>query len=384
MTAINMTAIKLSFVMMLFTLVLPAFGAAYQESLPTQTAPDGLKTFDVNDGGRILFGKSGDNSSGAAAFKSGLRRTKGYFDTSLNLLSVVNSKGGEVTMGTFTATLRGANVGGLAISMYDPNGLSRFALLLLSHSLLDPSGSLYKMQAQMARRSSNAPPTIPGQIVITYDSDPASAWKKFLAENARQQNIPYPDPQISKQEPMHMQMPGWSGCLISGKMTVHGEPFVFKGRLLVSPPPSPQGSWMLQTTILAAPVAHASADMPALIAMEKSEKVDMKATRELTMRNIAMINSQSAHLMAARQTAYNVGSQQRFNSSMARARASRDAMDKSTAGFIHYINGTTVVQHTPSGGHATVEANLAGALEKSDPQHFRVVPLKQYVKGVDY
>lgn len=480
-----MTAIKLTFILLLFNLVLPAFSAAYQAPLPTQAAPDGLKTFDMPEGGRILFGKPGDSSSGPSTFKSGLRRTKGYFDTSLNLLSVVRSKNGEVTMGSFSAILRGTAVGGLAISMYDPDGHSRLAFLfddpnhlaksipsmmrrldeltqemlkqetvksahssngkafdsksstgfagfeaasrnvalkglafpdgtttigvapgfkphtmsagtftassadgatielLVSHSLIDPNGTLYKMQAQMTRRFPNASPTIPGQIVVAYEPDPVIAWKKYLTEYARQQNTPYPDPQITKHDQMHLTAPGWSGRVVSGTMTLHDETFVFTGRLLVSPP-SLQGGWMLQATILAAPKEHVSDDMPAMMAMEKSEKVDMNATRELTMRNIDMINAQSAHQMSARQTAYDVGSQQRFNSSMARARASRDAMDKSTAGFIHYINGTTILQHNPSGGHATVEANLAGALEKSDPQHFSVVPVKQYVKGRDY
>jgi hypothetical protein len=96
------------------------------------------------------------------------------------------------------------------------------------------------------------------------------------------------------------------------------------------------------------------------------------------------MNEQTANWLRVNKAAYDVASQRRFESAMANARASRDAMDKSTAGFIHYINGTSVLQHNPSGLRGTLDANLASALEQADPQHFSVVPLKEYIKGVDY
>jgi hypothetical protein len=47
------------------------------------------------------------------------------------------------------------------------------------------------------------------------------------------------------------------------------------------------------------------------------------------------------------------------------------------------LNDSDVVEHS-SGAHLNVDSGTAQALTTFDPQHFRSVPVTQYVKGVDY
>ncbi len=446
---------------------------------PTAAAP--AASAHTDDGtageGHVLQGALQDATSGPTAFKAGLRRTRGVFDASINLLSVARSKENpNLTMASFTAAQQGIPVGGLVIAVYEPAGHSRFALLYdapdhLAKSLpamlkrfdtatqeilekarpqsasaamdfarfekeaghvalnrvqfqdgtasigvapgfkpllmsggkftasaadgayitlfrpcnvLDPNGTLYKMQEQLGRNVHSGPMHIPGQVILAYDPDLVSAWKKYIAENARQNNALNSEPQVLKSATAPGSTNAWPMVNITGTMTVNGEPFVFTGLLVGSPPPTAQGGWSVQVTLLAAPAAHAAEDMPAMIAMQQSEKVDMSAVHQQTMHNIAALNAQTTAWLRSNKAAYDEVSQRRFDSAMSNARASRDAMDRSTAGFIHYINSTSVLQHNPTGAHATADANLASALEKADPQHLSVISPKDYIKGVDY
>ena len=118
--------------------------------------------------------------------------------------------------------------------------------------------------------------------------------------------------------------------------------------------------------------------------MQNSMRVDMNAVRSQTMRNIAAINAACSHWLAANKAAGDAARDRVFQTSMREAAISQDNIDRSTAGFIHYINDTTVVQHDPTGAHGAMDANWADALVKSDPEHFHVVPVSQYVPGRDY
>ena len=252
-------------------------------------------------------------------------------------------------------------------------------------SLLDPRGTLFRTMQQMAQSGGMRNlPLAPGQVVAPYESDPVKAWKTYLTEANRAQGAPDPAPQVQHTGPVQGVGSGWTGRLVSGTMTLHDTPFVFTGMLVSSPPPPREGGWLLQITMLGAPAEHAATDMPALIAMQHSIKVDMQAVRDQTMRNIEQMNQQSARWMAANKAAGDATRNRRFESSMANARASRDAMDRSTRGFINYISDSDVVQQNRTGAHATIDKNFASALEKADPKRFSVVPVNKYVKGVDY
>jgi hypothetical protein len=238
------------------------------------------------------------------------------------------------------------------------------------------------MEINMARNNGGGLP--PGQVFIPYNTDPASVWKQFLAENASQNNAQNPDPQVLSSQKMQNIEGGWTGQLVSGTITIQEKPFVFTGSLLVSPPPSAEGAWLLQITILAAPAERAATDMPALIAMQRSEKVDTQALRNQTMRNIAIINAQCASWLAANKAAGDAERDAVFQKSMADAKSAQDTMDRTAAGFIGYINDTSVVKNTQTGISSTVNSGLATAMANSNPTLYNVVPVSQYQPGVNY
>jgi hypothetical protein len=68
---------------------------------------------------------------------------------------------------------------------------------------------------------------------------------------------------------------------------------------------------------------------------------------------------------------------------MSHARSVQDGVDRSTAGFTRYLSDTTVMQSS-SGARGTVNDSFAQNVVANDPQNFRVVPVSEYQKGVDY
>ncbi|HLJ57670.1 MAG TPA: hypothetical protein VKT77_21725 [Chthonomonadaceae bacterium] len=251
--------------------------------------------------------------------------------------------------------------------------------------MCDPRGSLYKSQHQLELLAGpNFHPTPDGRVWIEYDPNPVTAWKKFVTEHSRLRGTEDANPQVLRDEAMKGVPGGWTGRLVSGTMTVRGETFAFTGSLMTSPPPPPVGSWSLSITILAAPIKNAAKDFPALIAMQKSVHLDVAALRDHANRFMARMNEQTAQWMAENRAAGDAARNRSVASSMEHARATRDTMDRSTAGFINHILDRSVVRHEPTGAHATLDSNLASALERSDPQNLTPVPISQYVKGVDY
>ena len=251
---------------------------------------------------------------------------------------------------------------------------------------LDPRGSSY----QTTRRAGptalyyyGAPP------YVEYDGDPITDWKNVLTYTAHSSNVPDPSPQVISSKKMSLGG-GLSGRALTGTMTLKGTQYAFLGRLITSPP-GPTGSWMLQITMLAAPINRVAQDMPALLAMFQSERVNMAEFNAVSSAqlkaNLAAINAWGTSMRAQSTASHNefeAEQDSRFQESMANMEASQDSIDRSTAGFIHIINGTSVVQDNTTGEHATMDSDLAGALEKSDPANYQPVPLQEYIKGVDY
>ena len=153
---------------------------------------------------------------------------------------------------------------------------------------------------------------------------------------------------------------------------------------MTSPPPSAEGSWTLSVTMLVAPVKNAAKDFPALDCDAKSVHLDLVKLGIENNRNIAAIRDQSMLWLAENKAAGNAARDSRFAASIANAQASRDARDRTTAGFIRNIQGITVIEQGSTGAHGTVDYDLASALVHSDPRNVTVVPISQYVGGVDY
>jgi hypothetical protein len=264
-----------------------------------------------------------------------------------------------------SAQFNASNAAGSYINMYQPL------------NVLDPRGSQYKGQVQFARGGID--PLLPGQVAVQYTTDPVSAWKQCLAYNARKQNAPDPSPQVQTAADIPGLTGGWIGKVLNGTMTLQGRKVAFSGALIASPPPGPTGAWTLLVSMLAAPLERASVDMPALMA-QMSEKVNQVALNDQTLRIIEA----TKQLMATRAVEFDQAQRDRFEHSQAVLAANRDALDRSTAGFINYLRGQTLVQDTTTGAVAPMDSELANALQKADPANFTPLQPSQFVKGRDY
>ena len=133
-------------------------GAANRDELAARPAVSGLKAIDEAGGGHILFSPLAGASSGPEAFRSGLGKIRGYFDSTPKLLSVVNSKDHNITISVFDASLHGSPVAGFATATYDSAGNSNFAVVYdvpdhLKTSLTPMMSHVHKMAEAAIERS---------------------------------------------------------------------------------------------------------------------------------------------------------------------------------------------------------------------------------------
>ncbi len=250
--------------------------------------------------------------------------------------------------------------------------------------LLDPSGTTYQSWKRLLAMTPNFHTSYPG-LVIPFTRDPVDGWVAARVMSAQQQH--QPDPQIRLARKAMLDLPPgpvpMHGALIQGSEVMNGTPMVFLGSVIASEP-SAEGSWTITVNLLHAPVEHADADLPAMWAMLTSVHIDQARLAATTMAVIRAMAEQSSALMQDRHDANMALMQSNFEHAMAQARRSQDAIDRSAAATIRYVGDSTVMRYEPTGEHVEVSSSWASDLARDDPQNFSVVPLSQYVKGVDY
>jgi hypothetical protein len=181
---------------------------------------------------------------------------------------------------------------------------------------------------------------------------------------------------------MPQPFPGGRAVAIAGTDTVRGKRMRFEGNIAVGSPTN-YGTWTVGINLVSAPVDGFTAEAPTLAAVADSYDLNQKRRGEQVAQAITISEAQGAagRAMLAQTTANDAAL---VNASMAHARAVQDGIDRSTAGFVRYLGGTDVLEHTGTGAHGTVDAGFAQAVVRSDPQNFRTVPVSQYRKGIDY
>ncbi len=351
-------------------------------------------------------------------------------------------------MGLFRETLGGTPVAGIAFVMYAPNGGSRIAMLVDRPAHLQTSfhPMMTRLASLEHGPSAHAGPSAPAALHATTAQDGTvrigmpDTWKTMSlgqgtavvdgpdgAEVARGVVIeimdprgmmarspgasahgliaPYtPDPaqafvvvsnalaarlgqgsaqvRIEKTTPMPQPFPGGRAVAIAGTDTVRGKRMRFEGNIAVGSPTN-YGTWTVGINLVSAPVDGFTAEAPTLAAVADSYDLNQKRRGEQVAQAITISEAQGAagRAMLAQTTANDAAL---VNASMAHARAVQDGIDRSTAGFVRYLGGTDVLEHTGTGAHGTVDAGFAQAVVRSDPQNFRTVPVSQYRKGIDY
>ena len=248
--------------------------------------------------------------------------------------------------------------------------------------LIDPRSPVYQQNVAMLRRIGRAPGAFgnPYGLPLSYQPDPARAFIAVSTALAQMQGGGDPEITIEKTVAQPHQ-PGLTIAEISGTDTVKGVRTRFDGLVGVGAA-NQNGAWFVSVKMIAAPVAHFQADLPALIAIYNSYSVNQTERAAQVQQTIADDRAGTARGLAMAHAAQDANSAT-FNASMSHARSVQDGIDRSTAGFTRYLSDTTVLQ-SASGARGTVDAGFAQSVVDHDPQNFRVVPVSEYQKGVDY
>jgi hypothetical protein len=421
-----------------------------------------------DDGGRILTGPLGNVNSSDAAFRAGLSHLRSYFG-SITLQSVVRSRDGATTMGSFGGQLAGVRISGLALSSYRPRGASQFAVLFdeqsrfsktlpslvsrlqriplpavakaapakaaspanlaseirnvrtssyvsndgtlsakvpagwkikdfaegaliadgpdgsevvvgLGLQCVDPRGQLYQSNLALSREMRT--PRDPGAglgIVAEYSPDPAAAYRAVTLALARASHGSLAF--TSTSEKMISAPGGFHEAEVTGTSVENGKTLRFDDLVGVGPL-GQYGGYAVTVTGTVAPAAHFEADEPEMGATLAGYHLNQARRSAQVQSNIAA-GWAASRAGIANMNATTARDQATVDASMQNARAAQDGIDRSTAGFVKYLNGTDVVQRS-DGTHLDVSAGTSQALQSFDPQHYTSVPVSQYVKGVDY
>jgi len=252
----------------------------------------------------------------------------------------------------------------------------------ISARLIDPRSPVFQqaLQLQQQMHQPYNPLATPYGIPLTYQPDPVRAFVALNGVLAQIQHQPDPAITIEHTIPQSGQ-PGIRATEISGTDTVRGTRMRFDGIVGVTPA-NQNGAWMLSVKMIAAPVDRFQRDLPTLAAIYNSYAVNQQQMGAEVAQTIATDRAGTARGLAMAQATQSRDTDV-FNASMGHARSVQDGIDRSTAGFTRYLNDTTVMQSS-NGGRATVNDSFAQSVVANDPQNFRVVPVSEYQRGVDY
>lgn len=246
-----------------------------------------------------------------------------------------------------------------AIILASADGLAHVAMGL-PISIVDPRAG---MVAQSARQS--------GSPVLTYSADPVAVFTEMEAQSGHAQGV---DADVKIRSVRRSANPdGSTTAFVTGEETAsHIGRQGFFGYLSVTHL-SQFGSYVLTLSLGSAKLTQFDRDTNTLRAAFDSYRLNGQVraaqTREHERQTIAYANQTIANINA-------VG-----NASRAAARASADALDRSTSGFVHYLNGSDVVENLSTGARGSLDSGWAQSLTRNDPQNFRVVPMSEYRTG---
>jgi hypothetical protein len=245
---------------------------------------------------------------------------------------------------------------------------------------VDPRGQLYQSNLALSREMRT--PRDPGAglgIVAEYSPDPAAAYRAVTLALVR---ASHGSLEFTSTSEKTISAPGgFREAEVTGTSVENGKPLRFDDLVGVGPL-GRYGGYTVTITGTVAPVARFQADEPEMGATLAGYRLNQAQRSAQVQSNIAA-GWAASRAGIANMNATTARDQATVNASMQNARAAQDGIDRSTAGFVRYLNGSDVVQRS-DGTHLDVSAGTSQALQSFDPQHYTSVPVSQYVKGVDY
>ncbi len=245
---------------------------------------------------------------------------------------------------------------------------------------VDPRGQLYQSNLALSREMRT--PRDPGAglgIVAEYSPDPAAAYRAVALAIAR---ASHGSLEFTSTSEKAIAAPGgFHEAEVTGTSVQNGKPLRFDDLVGVGPL-GQYGAYSVTVTGTVAPAARFQADEPEMGATLAGYHLNQARRSAQVQSNIAA-GWAASRAGIANMNATTARDQATVDASMQNARAAQDGIDRSTAGFVKYLNGSDVVQRS-DGTHLDVSAGTSQALQSFDPQHYTSVPVSQYVKGVDY
>jgi len=408
---------SLLFASLLLTFTLrPAFaGQSRTGTLPAHSAPEGLKSIDSPNGGRLLVGTLTKQSSTDAAFRAGLAKLRhGYFDTAPNLVGVVRSRDESVTIAPFTATLQRAPINGMIYTLFDPAGSARvgvcfdyaqrfgqtFKPLMARFQESNPapvaSSKLHQVVAEDRTEAITIPENwkvgamrggylsvtgpdqalvmirflgyftdpkyraAPGTRSLPFTADPTEAFKAVAGLVAADNHLPPPQIHIERTVPEAKPAGTVTSAWLYGT-AIQGEDTRRFETLVQVAPMNESGRWIVQLNQKSAPVDVFQRDLPLLTSIYKSYLYDPNRMSQVILDNARQYAEKNKAI---------------FEDSMRRAAVIQANIDRSTAAFVDYISDRAVV----SDGNIArrFDANTAQAIVDADPQRFHILSLNEY------
>jgi hypothetical protein len=244
--------------------------------------------------------------------------------------------------------------------------------------IMDPNGSLYQSQQRLQASMGGRRLAGTTSLVVPFTNDVQAAYKSVYAALVRSGTLPAAQINVEHARTVAHNADGSTVAELVGTSVAHGKTSRFDGQVLVAPP-NPYGSWTMSVKMISAPEATYKRELPTLLAIFQSYNVDqrarnqqvassLEANREGMARGQAYSESVRANMSAT------------FDASMSHARSVQSGIDRSTSGFVHYLNDTTVVENA-GGGRSSVDAGFAQSVVNNDPQNFRIVPVSEYRSG---
>jgi len=291
-----------------------------------------------------------------------------------------SASSGSASSGNASAVppLRAIEANDRTVSAKIPAGWHVMALASGVFAAGGPDGSEVDQEVAVNFLDPRSPVARGGQSyyhVAPYPSDPVQA----LMTMARLQ--PNTGLRVERSAPEAAQS-GTRIAEVSGTQRLqNGTPGRFIGLVGLSPM-NQYGGWSVSVKMMVAPAATFDRELPTLAAVFSSYVVNQSARAGQVQQNIndnqRLVNSLIEKNQDVQRRNTDV-----FNASMQNARNVQNSIDRSTAGFVNYLNDTTVVQNA-SGGTSTVSQNFASSLVRSNPNAFREVPVSEYRQGTEF
>ena len=372
---------------------------ASAQSLPTRTAPAGMRSLSTGGTGTVLTSTMSGSASATQLSAAVLRGVRSYFDQAPRVLHAIGDRTDTQVQASFSAQLGGVPVLGIlgvstsggaarAVMLFDaqrafPGSLARLvsvataaapgnasaadAAPLTRTSIPDGSGTIGLASGWIIRHAYKGAIDVQGPvagsgmslgavITVPYTSaDPAQAMVMMteMTSRAQRKRIQIT---ILDAKPVQWQQ-GGRASLLRYRTVTDGQTMEYFG--LIGITPFQDNQVFLYSSFIQAPPSSFGRVFPTALRSWSSWSIYPSVLAQ-RMQQTAQTMRETGELL----TGSGAGGQRAF--------------DGVNAGWGQYIRGVATLED-PSRSRSEVDQSFADNVVRSDPQHFRIVPTSELI-----